>query len=161
MNNKCEAISEKIRTEDYRACCPFLCNGGKKCLHIPLHEWSEPLVTKIMENFIIKSDGIKLHSDVAKLEKCKSSKAYKKNRIKCDGRGGSAKQPFYGCLKTKKMYKYGPTINKYMLCECHHNQLLEIIKRSVKNGSILGASKLLLIASGSKFDPGGALSKYN
>ena len=68
-----------------------------------------------MGNFIIRSDGIKLHSDVAKLEKCKSTSSYKENRIKCDGRGGTAKQPFYGCLKTKKTY--GPTINKYMLCK--------------------------------------------
>jgi len=161
MNNKCEAISEKIRTENYSACCPFLCNGGKKCLHIPKHEWTKQLVTKILYICSIKSDGFKLHSDVNKLEQCKSTKAYLKGRIKCDGRGGTAKQPFYRCLKSKKINQYGTTLDTYTLCECHHNQLLEIIKRSVRNGSIWGASKLLLIAAGSKFDPVGALSKYN
>ena len=161
MKNPCKAISKKISTSNYNACCPFVCNGGKKCLHIPKHEWTKQLVTKILEYFIIKSDGINLHSDVAKLEKCKSSKAYKEKRTKCDGRGGTAKQPFYGCLKTQTMFRTGPSVDKYVVCECHHNQLIKIIKRSIRNGSILGVSKVLLMLAKTEFDPEGSLSNYN
>ena len=157
MENPCKAISEKMKPSNYIACCPFICNGGKKCLHIPIHEWSKSLITKILENFSIKSDAIKLHSDVTKLEKCKKSRAYTEKRTNCDG----DEQPFYGCLKTQKMFRIGPSVDKYVVCECHHNQLLEIIKRSIRNGSILGVSKVLLMLAKTEFDPEGSLSNYN
>ena len=34
MTNKCEPISEKIQTVTYKACCPFVCNGGKKLFNL-------------------------------------------------------------------------------------------------------------------------------